>query len=113
MVLAGQASCFYARFEIGRKLVGLGGLAAEETTEFCADGLGLFPFRNALAEAGDVGVRLVDLGEDVAGFGNPAEEEKGRGVVGEGVPCNRGINFRSEEHTSELQSRQYLVCRLL
>src|SRR3712207_8122724 len=25
--------------------------------------------------------------------------------------CRRG--FRSEEHTSELQSRQYLVCRLL
>src|SRR3712207_7291552 len=25
----------------------------------------------------------------------------------------RGIVFRSEEHTSELQSRQYLVCRLL
>src|SRR3712207_8148189 len=24
-----------------------------------------------------------------------------------------GRNFRSEEHTSELQSRQYLVCRLL
>src|SRR3712207_8924074 len=24
-----------------------------------------------------------------------------------------GIGFRSEEHTSELQSRQYLVCRLL
>src|SRR3712207_8545965 len=24
-----------------------------------------------------------------------------------------GINSRSEEHTSELQSRQYLVCRLL
>src|SRR3712207_7888092 len=23
------------------------------------------------------------------------------------------IDFRSEEHTSELQSRQYLVCRLL
>src|SRR3712207_8549096 len=23
------------------------------------------------------------------------------------------FNFRSEEHTSELQSRQYLVCRLL
>src|SRR3712207_8068410 len=26
---------------------------------------------------------------------------------------NAGINERSEEHTSELQSRQYLVCRLL
>src|SRR3712207_8222551 len=25
----------------------------------------------------------------------------------------RGSAFRSEEHTSELQSRQYLVCRLL
>src|SRR3712207_7194674 len=24
-----------------------------------------------------------------------------------------GCGFRSEEHTSELQSRQYLVCRLL
>src|SRR5947209_11630426 len=34
--------------------------------------------------------------------------------------CNRRtkteqdlVSFRSEEHTSELQSRQYLVCRLL
>src|SRR3712207_7969813 len=25
----------------------------------------------------------------------------------------RGLDGRSEEHTSELQSRQYLVCRLL
>src|SRR3712207_8836719 len=25
----------------------------------------------------------------------------------------RGVKARSEEHTSELQSRQYLVCRLL
>src|SRR3712207_8410005 len=28
-------------------------------------------------------------------------------------PCERSIAPRSEEHTSELQSRQYLVCRLL
>src|SRR3712207_8056713 len=27
--------------------------------------------------------------------------------------CLRKLSFRSEEHTSELQSRQYLVCRLL
>src|SRR5258707_11734392 len=27
--------------------------------------------------------------------------------------CKKGIKYRSEEHTSELQSRQYLVCRLL
>src|SRR3712207_7918580 len=25
----------------------------------------------------------------------------------------RSVHYRSEEHTSELQSRQYLVCRLL
>src|SRR5947209_5801777 len=29
------------------------------------------------------------------------------------VITNAGTNVRSEEHTSELQSRQYLVCRLL
>src|SRR3712207_5168658 len=28
-------------------------------------------------------------------------------------PLNAGLYDRSEEHTSELQSRQYLVCRLL
>src|SRR3712207_7492520 len=28
-------------------------------------------------------------------------------------PCTRAGGTRSEEHTSELQSRQYLVCRLL
>src|SRR3712207_7014634 len=34
---------------------------------------------------------------------------------GDGVADERlvGHQFRSEEHTSELQSRQYLVCRLL
>src|SRR3712207_8717949 len=29
------------------------------------------------------------------------------------VPLAEGSEERSEEHTSELQSRQYLVCRLL
>src|SRR3712207_7004576 len=28
-------------------------------------------------------------------------------------PLGRRLSLRSEEHTSELQSRQYLVCRLL
>src|SRR3712207_7062456 len=31
----------------------------------------------------------------------------------DGVPRARKCTSRSEEHTSELQSRQYLVCRLL
>src|SRR3712207_7256225 len=30
-----------------------------------------------------------------------------------GFPRSRATRSRSEEHTSELQSRQYLVCRLL
>src|SRR3712207_8595519 len=29
------------------------------------------------------------------------------------VPAGAAVRRRSEEHTSELQSRQYLVCRLL
>src|SRR3712207_6962999 len=42
----------------------------------------------------------------------PAELRKGRNkVLGETV--GEIVLLRSEEHTSELQSRQYLVCRLL
>src|SRR5438445_9268017 len=51
-----------------------------------------------------LGVRaLMQLREDVAGHG----EHRNRGGTAE---MHRD---RSEEHTSELQSRQYLVCRLL
>src|SRR3712207_8708358 len=59
--------------------------------------------------AGDVG-----LGED-AGVGHqdvdPAHTRPGLGEH----PLHLGLvgDVRSEEHTSELQSRQYLVCRLL
>src|SRR3712207_9510302 len=35
-----------------------------------------------------------------------------RGLGGPAVPLH-AADLRSEEHTSELQSRQYLVCRLL
>src|SRR3712207_9024868 len=56
--------------------------------------------------------------------GGPPEqllEERGRDTVGprdhvvqpRGVDRERAAVERSEEHTSELQSRQYLVCRLL
>src|SRR5215813_5763557 len=41
---------------------------------------------------------------------------KGRAVCTTFTPCstsNRSIGARSEEHTSELQSRPHLVCRLL
>src|SRR3712207_7097202 len=34
-------------------------------------------------------------------------------IAGMYAAPNLGSRYRSEEHTSELQSRQYLVCRLL
>src|SRR3712207_7894389 len=40
------------------------------------------------------------------------EEDAGKNVH-EGLPDTDRFSYRSEEHTSELQSRQYLVCRLL
>src|SRR3712207_7261712 len=55
-----------------------------------------------------------------------ADPEGGAGVAGDGPDVGAGgaldghvdvhqvgLGPRSEEHTSELQSRQYLVCRLL
>src|SRR3712207_8174472 len=43
-------------------------------------------------------------------FGSPEEPE----VMWQFAEAVRGLaDGRSEEHTSELQSRQYLVCRLL
>src|SRR3712207_9121957 len=54
---------------------------------------------------------------------DPADDVEVAGVVHDGevagvhpaggVEDLRGLLRRSEEHTSELQSRQYLVCRLL
>src|SRR5438445_4452697 len=41
---------------------------------------------------------------------NPAVDWLGSGPES---PCRSRRSPRSEEHTSELQSRQYLVCRLL
>src|SRR3712207_6900553 len=44
------------------------------------------------------------------GQGPGAETRSG---LHSGFGAGRGSGRRSEEHTSELQSRQYLVCRLL
>src|SRR3712207_8001071 len=55
----------------------------------------------------------------------PARQPRLRGCARRAAPARRGLRLaarparlpprarRSEEHTSELQSRQYLVCRLL
>src|SRR3712207_8476269 len=51
----------------------------------------------------------------VAVDGTPASSDS-RAMSARSAACERcgdAAAFRSEEHTSELQSRQYLVCRLL
>src|SRR3712207_573865 len=44
---------------------------------------------------------------------NPQTGEPIEIAASKGVKISAGSKLRSEEHTSELQSRQYLVCRLL
>src|SRR5258707_9775179 len=51
--------------------------------------------------------------EQVARPKRDAMNRDHRVQVGLAGQAERAINGRSEEHTSELQSRQYLVCRLL
>src|SRR3712207_7010512 len=58
----------------------------------------LAPFQRALVGTGVA----VAIPEGYAGFVHPRS----------GLAHRAGLS-RSEEHTSELQSRQYLVCRLL
>src|SRR3712207_6879848 len=86
----------------------------------------LFPyttlFRSRRQESGrDLGavaLRGVELdGLPAVGVFNlvPGVDRLVEGVVGVGLAFRAGLVavLRSEEHTSELQSRQYLVCRLL
>src|SRR5690606_41475421 len=58
----------------------------------------------------------VSGGVGVNGQGEQGDRQLGRGSLdgrAGGMSANKGIGFRSEEHTSELQSRENLVCRLL
>src|SRR3712207_7771032 len=81
----------------------------------------LFPY-TTLFRSGPCHRRLAEVGRDVIrgdhvlreGIEGAVVLEPLRDVLhhGEGGP-HEGRAERSEEHTSELQSRQYLVCRLL
>src|SRR3712207_8170906 len=85
----------------------------------------LFPyttlFRSFVAAPADGGAVEAVAREEVAlgGLGAPdgvgaAGDEHAAVIVAQvGGSCGVGAYERSEEHTSELQSRQYLVCRLL
>src|SRR3712207_6968855 len=76
----------------------------------------LFPyttlFRSQPIAIGDV-VRLLVGVLDVAETAGRPFEVGGPEVLRYSDMMRRVAAIRSEEHTSELQSRQYLVCRLL
>src|SRR3712207_7217658 len=77
----------------------------------------LFPYTTLFRS--QVGVVVEDLAAAVAFFVELGLELEGEATVeGEWVDRFVGLavvraDLRSEEHTSELQSRQYLLCRLL
>src|SRR3712207_8017828 len=83
----------------------------------------LFPyttlFRSLVSQADRIAKRvylvlaLVELGFHVGVVGHPVALGVGVTVERVGVRIEHYVLERSEEHTSELQSRQYLVCRLL
>src|SRR3712207_8127953 len=71
----------------------------------------LFPYTTLFrsAQAGLTGHLKIGAGAQIgAQAGVMRDVEQGARVVG-----SPAVPVRSEEHTSELQSRQYLVCRLL
>src|SRR3712207_7152839 len=69
----------------------------------------LFPYTTLFRSARGVREKALRIAADVL-EASPDDLEIEDGVVQvKGVPGTA----RSEEHTSELQSRQYLVCRLL
>src|SRR2546425_2623425 len=74
----------------------------------------LFPYTTLFRSSGDGGVW--DGQEDGGDGGGDVPQAPGRGAGGGqrgAVAARRGEGRRSEEHTSELQSLAYLVCRLL
>src|SRR3712207_7956182 len=88
----------------------------------------LFPYTTLFRSARVIAQRLAQFGRLADGEGEAARgeiarhpgevgggavEEDAAGLLGQRPDERRDCRARSEEHTSELQSRQYLVCRLL
>src|SRR3712207_8190551 len=71
----------------------------------------LFPY-TTLFRSFDVGVAELG-GHGVVLRADELQLSRGESVGDTAKVLSRFLHARSEEHTSELQSRQYLVCRLL
>src|SRR3712207_7358107 len=80
----------------------------------------LFPYTTLFRSLREAQPELLELHCDLRpdrGDEESAQQDKAEDHDGEGRPNGQlrptAQDPRSEEHTSELQSRQYLVCRLL
>src|SRR3712207_7379889 len=82
----------------------------------------LFPYTTLFRSSGDLGDLLgaqiavlerVDAALDAAQVEEQLLLRSGRADLHQAPRAQDELLDRSEEHTSELQSRQYLVCRLL
>src|SRR3712207_9003049 len=74
----------------------------------------LFPYTTLFRSRADTFVELHRLGLDAVASLQPREPDCRREVQHDGEMRSQVSGCpRSEEHTSELQLRQYLVCRLL
>src|SRR3712207_8057404 len=88
----------------------------------------LFPYTTLFRSGSDTQVRLLPAARSDGGRGAArVDRRSGSGDDGRASDDGRDVAYRSpqllageeirplrsEEHTSELQSRQYLVCRLL
>src|SRR3712207_8207141 len=72
----------------------------------------LFPYTTLFRSEGGLEARRARHHPAARGVPRPLREHRPRGAD-QLLPAPGGQQGRSEEHTSELQSRQYLVCRLL
>src|SRR3712207_8939584 len=73
----------------------------------------LFPYTTLFRSPETVRAGGWGGGGDLGRSGGAGRDEQGDPIVAaQAVEAGR-VAVRSEEHTSELQSRQYLVCRLL
>src|SRR3712207_6857673 len=75
----------------------------------------LFPYTTLFRSVGEAADQRPVLGGDAGHVGAAVQvHRRGAGrVPWADAPDAGTVDDRSEEHTSELQSRQYLVCRLL
>src|SRR3712207_9596304 len=75
----------------------------------------LFPYTTLFRSEGDGGDHHHLLGADEGRLVAGADLRLEPGMIRKRLAPGRAelLGQRSEEHTSELQSRQYLVCRLL